>query len=108
MEILRAGPLLVPPLHPPGEDDANSAQDFDEHVADIFEWLSLLSLESPRILSADTIDPYLSRYEVPGSDAGQSDNDCPSPMARVYPGALGHRPLAELAVSLSDPFGCAG
>ncbi|CAF9903677.1 MAG: hypothetical protein GOMPHAMPRED_000492 [Gomphillus americanus] len=32
---------------------------------DILDWLSLLTLQSPRVDSADTIDPYLCRYTIP-------------------------------------------
>lgn len=40
--------------------------EYEEFATNIYEWLSLLRLESPRILSGDDIDPYLSRYRVPG------------------------------------------
>jgi len=39
--------------------------DFDEEQLEIIEWLDLVVLDSPRIRAGDTIDPYLSRYEVP-------------------------------------------
>ena len=58
---------MVPPLSPPSNSDGDSHCDpltFDEHVADVHEWISLVSLESPRILEADKIDPFLCRYEV--------------------------------------------
>lgn len=42
-----------------------------ETCTDIQEWLALVLLESPRIRADDSIDPYLSRYEVP-------DRDCAS------------------------------
>lgn len=34
-------------------------------AADLLEWLGLVSLDSPRIRADDSIDPYLSRYQVP-------------------------------------------
>lgn len=46
-----------------------AASDIDEedHLA-LLEWLSLVVLESPRVLRNDKIDPYLCQYEVPGGD----------------------------------------
>lgn len=38
---------------------------FRETCAEIQEWLALALLEAPRICADDSIDPYLSRYEVP-------------------------------------------
>lgn len=34
-------------------------------ATELYEWLSLIRLESPRIDAKDEIDPYLSRYESP-------------------------------------------
>lgn len=42
--------------------------DFEEWATEIHEWLSLLALESPRILSKDRIDSFLSRYAVHDGD----------------------------------------
>ncbi|KAI5921492.1 ribonuclease P 40kDa subunit [Camillea tinctor] len=58
----------VPPLTPPqvfleGDDQS----DLDEYATDIYEWLSLIRLESPRLSTSDTIDPYLSSYTIPGN-----------------------------------------
>ncbi|KAI9851447.1 MAG: hypothetical protein M1838_003636 [Thelocarpon superellum] len=70
-EVFRIGPVLIPTLQPPLDDEAGKPS-FDEHMTDIFEWLSLVSLRSPRIDASDTVDPYLSRYEVPGSEEAKS------------------------------------
>jgi ribonuclease P/MRP protein subunit RPP40 len=35
----------------------------------LYEWLSLVRLQSPRIQVGDQIDPYLSRYQVPEGEA---------------------------------------
>ena len=35
-------------------------------ATDLYEWLSLIRLDSPRIRTCDSIDVYLSRYEAPG------------------------------------------
>lgn len=45
--------------------------EYEEFATNIYEWLSLVRLESPRILSSDDIDPYLSRYRVPGDSQDQ-------------------------------------
>lgn len=37
-------------------------------ATEMYEWLSLVRLESPRIVTGDSIDPYLSRYSPPEAD----------------------------------------
>lgn len=44
-------------------------------AAGLYEWLSLVSLESPRITADDAIDPYLSRYEVPDFEAAATETE---------------------------------
>ncbi|KAK6227597.1 ribonuclease P 40kDa subunit [Colletotrichum tabaci] len=39
----------------------------EDFATETYEWLSLVRLQSPRVESGDTVDPYLSRYQVPGS-----------------------------------------
>lgn len=57
----------LPPLKPDtGMVASGNRDEYEGFATDIYEWLSLLRLESPRILSSDNIDPYLSRYRVPG------------------------------------------
>ncbi|KAJ3495778.1 hypothetical protein NLG97_g3150 [Lecanicillium saksenae] len=41
-------------------------------AADLYEWLSLVRLGSPRVVYNDSIDPYLSRYSVPDSPPGET------------------------------------
>lgn len=48
----------------------------DEFVTEIYEWLSLIRLQSPRIDPSDDIDPYLSRYQLPQSRDGNPTNLC--------------------------------
>ncbi|PNP44124.1 hypothetical protein TGAMA5MH_04411 [Trichoderma gamsii] len=38
-------------------------------ATEMYEWLSLVRLESPRIVTGDAIDPYLSRYSPPEADS---------------------------------------
>ena len=75
--VSRVDHVLVPSLTLPppiaasrGQPKTTSNTDtdtnqLDEHAASIYEWLSLVSLNSPRVRSDDEIDPYLSRYVVP-------------------------------------------
>ncbi len=51
--------VLTPPIVLP------TPGNFAEEQLEIVEWLGLVALDSPRIGSGDTIDSYLSRYEVP-------------------------------------------
>ena len=62
----------VPNLSPPYSLDSDD--DFEDWTLEISEWLSLVALESPRILSGDAIDPFLSRYQIPNNDSGQFSN----------------------------------
>ena len=62
-----SSPLHMEPL-PKGttKSDENHFLEF-EH--EIYEWLSLVRLESPRINTSDHVDPYLSRYRLTNSPA---------------------------------------
>ena len=44
---------------------------FEDWALETYEWLNLVSIESPRICFEDTIDPFLSRYQVPDSESGK-------------------------------------
>lgn len=57
----------MPPLAPPPVTTADSGrEELPAFAGEIYEWLSLLRLESPRVSSTDSVDPYLSRYQQPG------------------------------------------
>ena len=45
--------------------------ELDEYATDVYEWLYLVRLGSPRVAVGDTIDPYLSTYAVPGGLDGE-------------------------------------
>ncbi|PGH27402.1 hypothetical protein AJ80_00880 [Polytolypa hystricis UAMH7299] len=63
--------ILVPPISStiPPPSAANSGQEFlRESCEELEEWLALVSLNSPRVKADDSIDPYLSRYDVPNRD----------------------------------------
>jgi ribonuclease P/MRP protein subunit RPP40 len=72
--------VTLPPLKPNTNMVASGDREgYEEFATDIYEWLSLVRLESPRILSTDDIDPYLSRYRVPG----QSQDQNPTPLCKI-------------------------
>ena len=56
-----------PNLSSPSSSDSD--EDFEDWALEIYEWLSLVTLESPRICLQDTIDPFLSRYQVPNNES---------------------------------------
>ncbi|KAI9794692.1 MAG: hypothetical protein M1833_007408 [Piccolia ochrophora] len=68
-QVQGAACTLVPPLEPPPRDGDNGEEDLRDYAVDFIEWLGMVSLDSPRISSSDDIDPYLSRYEVPGGES---------------------------------------
>lgn len=58
-------------LSPPSEGliaGGMPERDLQETCGSISEWLALVQLSSPRVSADDHVDPYLSRYAVPGSD----------------------------------------
>ncbi|KAK0620008.1 ribonuclease P 40kDa subunit-domain-containing protein [Immersiella caudata] len=58
----------VPPLQPTAKlMDSHSREDLECFSTELYEWLSLVRLESPRINHKDDIDPFLCRYRTPGS-----------------------------------------
>ncbi|KAI0145625.1 ribonuclease P 40kDa subunit-domain-containing protein [Xylariaceae sp. FL1272] len=59
--------IKMPCLQPPTTlTTGNSRSDLDEFATELYEWLSLIRLESPRVEANDNVDPYLSAYTVPG------------------------------------------
>lgn len=56
-------PSIAPSIVP------DSDEDLEDWALETYEWLSLVALESPRILSEDTIDPFLSRYQIPHNNS---------------------------------------
>ncbi|CAK7272339.1 hypothetical protein SEPCBS119000_005072 [Sporothrix epigloea] len=75
--VLQHVGIALPPLgRPPsllvGGGAGNDHLETEEAVVELYEWLSLVRLGSPRVEAADKIDPYLSRYAVPSPDVGES------------------------------------
>ncbi|ETS86845.1 hypothetical protein PFICI_00673 [Pestalotiopsis fici W106-1] len=66
-------PTLKIPGHALTDDGRLELEDF---ATEIYEWLSLLRLKSPRVESGDNIDPFLSRYSVPAHGQVDSSRLC--------------------------------
>ncbi|BDD58466.1 hypothetical protein MPDQ_003419 [Monascus purpureus] len=57
--------FLVPPLEKMDINENTPEEDLRENCDTLCEWLAMVSLDSPRLSADDSIDPYLSRYQVP-------------------------------------------
>lgn len=84
----------MPPLQPPGDASSEYGEDFEDFAVEIHEWLSLISLRSPRVNADDQIDPFLSRYVSPGESTTVSN------LVRVtwrgfFPPSLAHQMLVH-------------
>jgi ribonuclease P/MRP protein subunit RPP40 len=62
--------VALPQLQPPAVSSSGVNDDFSDYVGELYEWLSLVSLESPRVLIGDDIDSFLSQYVPPVGDDG--------------------------------------
>lgn len=58
--------VALPPFDPHDGILNQSREDTEIFCAELYEWLSLVRLQSPRVETGDSIDPYLSCYQVPG------------------------------------------
>jgi len=58
----------LPRLQPPDGDRDTYEDDFSDFSVEMYEWISLVSLESPRVDLNDRIDPFLSRYAPPAAE----------------------------------------
>ncbi|CVL01470.1 uncharacterized protein FMAN_07762 [Fusarium mangiferae] len=50
----------------------NDRESLEYFATEVYEWFSLIRLGSSRVEPCDSIDPYLSRYSVPGNDPKES------------------------------------
>ncbi|KAI4137531.1 MAG: hypothetical protein LQ341_005106 [Variospora aurantia] len=65
MHSVSAAPTTIPDSLNFTSAEPWSLASNQEHALDIVEWLSLVSLQSPRIHVDDQIDPYLCSYSTP-------------------------------------------
>lgn len=68
-EISPETEVKLPRLQPPNDQRDMYEDEFSDFAVEIYEWLSLISLGSPRVNAQDQIDPFLSRYSPPSAEA---------------------------------------
>ncbi|KAL7628465.1 hypothetical protein AAE478_002668 [Parahypoxylon ruwenzoriense] len=74
-EISKSLVAKVPSLKPQWAIlESQNRPELDEFATDIYEWLSLVRLNCPRLKVDDKIDPYLSGYAVPGDAEVMKDD----------------------------------
>jgi len=67
----------------------------------MYEWLSLVRLQSPRVRAGDTIDPYLSRYQIPGGpDEQQAASLFKVGWEGFFPSSVARQLLVDAIVAL--------
>lgn len=64
--------VSLPEIDPTASMESDDA--FEDWAIEIYEWLSLVGIESPRVLAEDSIDLYLSRYQIPFSHSDSPRN----------------------------------
>jgi ribonucleases P/MRP protein subunit RPP40 len=60
--------LRAPSLAIPSDFVTGDRLRIEEFATETYEWLSLVRLQSPRVLAGDDINDYLSRYQVPNDE----------------------------------------
>lgn len=58
-----------------------SQEQLPESVSAIYEWLSLIRLQSPRVDGRDSVDPFISRYQLPTTE--ESEPNCSTQICTV-------------------------
>lgn len=58
--------IKLPDLSPTISEDDSELHDW---ALEMYEWISLVVVDSPRVSVMDSIDPFLSRYEKPQGDS---------------------------------------
>ncbi|KAI1430409.1 ribonuclease P 40kDa subunit-domain-containing protein [Xylaria sp. FL1777] len=73
-DVIQNMVMKIPPLGIPSALLTDpSRQELGDYATELYEWLSLVRLESPRVKLCDNIDPYLSTYTVPGDPTETSE-----------------------------------
>ncbi|KAI2617686.1 ribonuclease P 40kDa subunit [Hypomontagnella submonticulosa] len=92
----------IPALKPPAAILSSSNRlDLDEFAEEIYEWLSLIRLESPRVNADDKVDPYLCDYTVPGnSEDIQTGKLCRISWQGFIPPKWTQRILADVILAI--------
>ncbi|KXJ91649.1 ribonuclease P 40kDa subunit [Microdochium bolleyi] len=75
--------------------------EFDEFSVDVYEWLSLIRLESPRVAAGDNVDPYISSYVPPrATEDAKPGSLCKITWQGFMPASWTQRVLAEVALAV--------
>jgi ribonucleases P/MRP protein subunit RPP40 len=72
-EITTGIKVNLPSLKPPADANFGYGEDFEDFAVETHEWLSLISLNSPRVNVDDKIDSFLSRYASPATTTTSSN-----------------------------------
>ena len=98
--------VYIPPLKPPlAILEPSNKLELEEYAAEVYEWLSLVRLGSPRVAVGDKIDPYLSTYAVPDgldndSDGTQEGRLCRLSWEGFLPSTWTRELLAEVILAV--------
>lgn len=65
--------LKAPSLAIPSDLVSGDRLRIEEFATETYEWLSLVRLQSPRVLAGDEINDYLSRYQVPNDEGDATE-----------------------------------
>lgn len=92
--------VTLPPFKLP-PDLLSDTENLPDTVSEIYEWLSLIRLQSPRLSSTDSIDPYLSRYRTPGWPEEQTvARVCTVTLEGLFSPSFARRLLVDLLIHL--------
>ncbi|KAH7039609.1 ribonuclease P 40kDa subunit [Microdochium trichocladiopsis] len=76
--------------------------EFDEYSVDIYEWLSLIRLQSPRVAAGDNVDQYISTYTPPGHvEEIREEALCKLTWEGFMPSSWTQRLLAEIVLAVT-------
>jgi len=73
--ISRGPKVPIPSFQPPLTSEPGDKESFTDFSVSLYEWLSLISLQSPRLEIEDNIDPFLSRYAAPKANQPDSQTE---------------------------------
>lgn len=68
LRSLSTAPIKMPHSLRSEQPEPWSLGELEKHALELDEWLTLASLQSPRVHHDDQIDPYLCRYSKPDGD----------------------------------------
>jgi ribonuclease P/MRP protein subunit RPP40 len=98
--------VQIPRLQPLEEQTDEAGEYFNDFAIDIYEWLSLISLNSPRVDANDRIDPFLSRYSPPSPDVPDTQIES---LVKVswegfFPGSWAYQALVQVLLAAPSKF----